>query len=90
MKTGKLTIKVLVENDRIYSDEYNPNQKVQVIVNKTLAHLKIDAKGRELRHEDGTPITDFKQTIEEAGIVNEETLRFFKKSSKPDRDKGFA
>ena len=90
MKTEKLTIRVLIENDRIYSEEYNPNQKVQVIVNKTLANLKIDAEGRELRHEDGTPITDFNQTIEEAGIVNGETLRFFKKSSKPDRDKGFA
>ncbi|HYQ56885.1 MAG TPA: hypothetical protein VEP89_06000 [Draconibacterium sp.] len=87
---AKLTIKVLIENDRIYSEEYNPNQKVQVIVNKTLADLKIDAEGRELRHEDGTPITDFNQTIAEAGIENEETLRFFKKSSKPDRDKGFA
>ena len=90
MKVEKLTVKVLIENDRIYSEEYNPNQKVQVIVNKTLAHLKISADGRELRHDDGTPITDFNQTIKEAGIVNEETLRFFKKSSKPDRDKGFA
>lgn len=92
MKTEnqKLTVKVLIENDQIYSEEYNPNQKVQVIVNKTLAHLKIDAEGRELRHDDGKPITDFNQTIEEASIENGEILRFVKKSAKPDRDKGFA
>ncbi|MDX8339766.1 DUF2604 domain-containing protein [Draconibacterium sp. IB214405] len=87
---GKLTVKVLIENDKVYLEEYNPNQKVQVILNKTLTNLKIDDEGRELRHEDGTPITDFNQTLAEAGIENEETLRFFKKSSKPDRDKGFA
>lgn len=90
MSKEKMTIKVLIENDRIFVDEYNPNQKVQVIVNKTLADLKIDAEGRELRHEDGRPITDFKVTIEEANIQDGECLRFIKKSTKPDRDKGFA
>lgn len=90
MKNEKLTVKVLIENDHVFSDEYNPNQKVKVIVNKTLAHLNITAEGRELRHEDGTPITDLDQTIEEASIENGETLRYFKKSTKPDRDKGFA
>ena len=90
MKNEKLTVKVLIENDQVFSDEYNPNQKVKVIVNKTLAHLSITAEGRELRHEDGTPITDFDQTIEEASIADGETLRYFKKSTKPDRDKGFA
>ncbi len=89
-QSEKLTVKVLIENDKVYSEEYNPNQKVQVIVNKTLAHLKIEAEGRELRHEDGSPITEFNQQIEDASIENGETLRFFKKSTKPDRDKGFA
>ena len=90
MKKEKITIKVLIENDRIYVDDYNANQKVQVIVNKTLANLDITAEGRELRHEDGEPITDFSKTIEEANIQDGECLRFVKKSTKPDRDKGFA
>lgn len=90
MRKEKMTIKVLIENDKIFVNEYNSNQKVQVIVNKALANLKIDAEGRELRHEDGKPITDFTVTIEEANIQDGECLRFIKKSSKPDRDKGFA
>lgn len=90
MSKEKLTIKVLIENDRIFVDEYNSNQKVQVIVNKALANLIIDAEGRELRHEDGVPIADFSKTIEDANIQDGECLRFIKKSSKPDRDKGFA
>lgn len=85
-----MTIKVLIENDKIFVNEYNSNQKVQVIVNKALVNLKIDAEGRDLRHEDGKPITDFTVTIEEANIQDGECLRFIKKSSKPDRDKGFA
>ena len=90
MNDKKLTIKVLIENDQLFEDDFNSNQKIQVIVSKTLAHLKIDGEGRELRHEDGTPITDFNKTIEEVGIVKGECMRFFKKSTKPDRDKGFA
>jgi len=90
VKEKKLTVKVLIENDQVFADEYNSNQKIQVIVNKTLAHLKIEAEGRELRREDGTPILDLNQTIEELGVTIGEVLRFFKKSVKPDRDKGFA
>ncbi len=90
MKKEKLEIKVLIEGDKTYSEEYNYNQKIQVIVNKTLAHLGIDSEGRELRREDGTPILDWTKTIEDVGILDGETLRFFKKVQKPDRDKGFA
>lgn len=90
MKKEKLTIKVLIENDQIFTDEFNLNQKVQVIVNKISADLKIDAEGRELRHEDGQPIEDLTKAIEDINIQDGECLRFFKKSTKPDRDKGFA
>jgi len=90
MKKEKLTVKVMIEGDKQFIDEFNPNQKVQVIVNKTLAHLHITADGRELRHEDGQPITDFSKTIEESNIQDGENLKFFKKAVKPDRDKGFA
>lgn len=86
----KFIIKVMIEGDQVFSDEFNLNQKVQVVVNKAEAHLKITAEGRELRHEDGQPISDFTKTIEETKIQNGENLRFFKKSIKPDRDKGFA
>jgi hypothetical protein len=90
MKKEKLEIKVLIEGDKSFTEEYNINQKIQVIVNKTLENLKINAEGRELRREDGTPILDWKKTIDEVVIVNGECLRFFKKVQKPDRDKGFA
>ncbi|GAA4334800.1 DUF2604 domain-containing protein [Flaviaesturariibacter amylovorans] len=90
MKKDKLEIKVLIEGDRVYTEEYNPNQKLQVIVNKTLEHLNITPGGRELKREDGTPLTDLNLMIDTTSIRNGETLRYFKKASKPDRDKGFA
>lgn len=90
MKKEKIDIKVLIEGDRAFSDEYNGNQKIQVVVNKTLANLGITSDGRELRREDGTPILDWGKTIDEIGIHDKEVLRFFKKAPKPDRDKGFA
>ena len=85
-----MTIKVLIENDQLFINEFNSNQKVQVIVNKALAFLKVDSEGRILRHEDGSQILDFTKTIEEESIQDGECLRFVKKSEKPDRDKGFA
>lgn len=92
MKKEKLEIKVLIEGDQVFTDEYNENQKIQVIVNKTLDNLNISSEGRELRREDGTPIPilDYSKTIEEIGLVDGECLRFIKKAPKPDRDKGFA
>lgn len=90
MKKEKILIKVLFENDQLYSHEYNPNQKLQVIVNQTLEHFHITADNRELKREDGTPLPDLTKTIEEVGIHEGETLRYFKKAPKPDRDKGFA
>jgi hypothetical protein len=89
-KKDKILIKVLIENDRIYSHEYNPNQKLQVIVNQALEHLNITLDSRELKREDGTPLADLSRTIEDTGIFDGETLRYFKKAPKPDRDKGFA
>jgi hypothetical protein len=90
MKKEKILIKVMIENNQVYSHEYNPNQKLQVIVNQTLEHFNITAEGRELKREDGTPLTDLTLRIDETTIREGETLRFFKKTSKPDRDKGFA
>ena len=87
---NKLTIGVLIEEDKLYKEEYPVNQKIQVIVNKTCEHLGITPEGRELKREDGTVIQDFKQTIEDVGLYDGENLRFFKKAPKPDRDKGFA
>lgn len=86
----KVKISVLIEGDKIFSEDYNDNQKLQVIVNKTLEKLQITADGRELRREDGTPLPDLNLTIAEAGIREGEVLRYFKKVVKPDRDKGFA
>lgn len=90
MKKEKFEIRVLIENDRVYIEEYNVNQKVQVIVNKTIENLNITSEDRELRREDGTPISNLSLRIDETTIRDGETLRYFKKSSKPDRNKGFA
>jgi molybdopterin/thiamine biosynthesis adenylyltransferase len=90
MKKEKLTIKVLIENNQIYTGEFNINQKLHVIVNKATEHLNISADGRELRREDGTPLPDLNKTIEDVGIYDNEVLKFLKKAPKPDRDKGFA
>ena len=88
---AKLEISVLIENDQVFVEEYNTNQKLQVIVNKTINHFNLtDANKRVLRREDGTELLDYKVTIENVGIENGETLRFFIKVDKPDRDKRFA
>ena len=90
MKKDKIGVRVLIENDQLYSHEYNPNQKLQVIVNQTLEHFHINSQDRELRREDGTPLPDFTLSIDQTTIHDGETLRYFKKTTKPDRDKGFA
>lgn len=90
MKKDKILVKVLIENDKLYTHEFNLNQKLQVIVNQTLEHLNITSENRELKREDGTPVLDLTQTVEKAGLRDGETLRYFKKASKPERDKGFA
>ncbi len=90
MKKDKILVKVLIENDKLYTHEFNLNQKLQVIVNQTLEHLNITSENRELKREDGTPVLDLTQTVEETGLRDGETLRYFKKASKPERDKGFA
>ena len=90
MNDKKMTISVLIEGDQKFSETYNGNQKIQVIVQQALANLKIEGADRKLRREDGTPIDDFSKTIEEVGIQNQEVLRFIKSANKPDRDKGFA
>ena len=90
MKKEKLTIKVMIEGNKMFTDEFNLNQKVQVILNRVLEHLGITAENRELRHEDGQPIIDYNKTIEESNIHDGENLKYFKKAVTPDRDKGFA
>jgi hypothetical protein len=90
MKKEKITITVRIENDRIYTHDFNLNQKLQVIVNQTLEHLGITSEGRQLRRDDGSPLNDLTINVEEAGIRDGEILTFIKKAPKPDRDKGFA
>lgn len=90
MKPEKLTIGILIENDQKFDDTFVSKQKLQVIVNKAVTNLNIDAEGRILRREDGMPLKDFSKTIDEVGINDGETLRFFEKSEKPYRDKRFA
>lgn len=90
MKKEKITITVRIENDRVYSHDYNPNQKLQVVVNQALEYLGITSDGRQLRRDDGSTLSDLTVTIEDAGIRDGEILTYIKKAPKPDRDKGFA
>ncbi len=91
MNSKTITINILIENDQIFSDKYNENQKLKVLKNKTIAHFKLtDGEKRVLRREDGSIILDDSKTIEEIGIFDGETLRFIVKIDKPNRDKGFA
>jgi hypothetical protein len=41
-----------------------------------LEHLAITADNRELRHEDGQPITDYDKTLEESNIQDGENLKY--------------
>lgn len=88
----KITIRVLIENDRVFENNYVVKQPIKVIVSKTVDHFSlVDGSERILRREDGTPLKDPHVKIEEAFIRDGETLRYFLKSPKPDdRDKGFA
>lgn len=86
----KITLKVLIENDQLFTGDFVPNQKLHVIVNQASAQLKIQGEDRELRREDGTPLQDLSATIQDSHLYDGEVLRYFKKVTKPDRDKGFA
>ncbi|HEY0654040.1 MAG TPA: DUF2604 domain-containing protein [Chryseosolibacter sp.] len=88
----KITVVTLIEGGRTFSEEYNTNQKVQVLVNKTLEHFNLsDSEKRTLTRSDGSVISDLKGTLEELGIRDGETLRFLLKSApKPEQPKKFA
>lgn len=90
MKKQKLNLKILLENDQMFEGEFNINQKVEVIINQAKARLKFDENGRVLRREDGTEIPDTTLSIETIGLYPNETLKYFKRSDKPDRDQRFA
>lgn len=85
-----ITIKVMIENDQLFEETFQPNQKIQVILNKLQARFKIELVKRTLRREDSSEIKDYTATIEDIGIYDQETLNFYKNSNKPDRDERFA
>ena len=89
---NKITLHLLIEGGRSFSDSFVVNQKLQVVINKTLENLGIsDADKRQLTRGDGTQLTDFKQTLEEIGLRDGETIRFLLKSApKPDEPKKIA
>lgn len=90
MKPEKFTIKVRIENQQIFNNEYNPNNKLHVIVERTISYFHITADERELHREDGTLLSNLQLRIEDIPLRDGETLIFIKKAPKPDRDKGFA
>lgn len=85
-----ITIKVIIENDQLFEETFQPNQKIQVILNKLRAKFKVELDQRTLRREDSSEIKNYNTTIEDIGIYDQETLNFYKNSSKPDRDERFA
>lgn len=85
-----ITIKVMIENDQLFEETFQTNQKIQVILNKLKAKFKIELNNRTLRREDSSVIKNYDQTIEEVELYDLETLNFYKNSNKPDRDERFA
>ena len=88
----KITLYVLVEGGRSFSDSFVVKQKLQVVINKALENLGLsDEDKRQLTRGDGSQLADFKQTLEEIGLRDGETIRFLLKAApKPDEPKKFA
>ncbi len=88
----KITIGVMIEGGRTFTNDYVIKQKIQVIVNKTIEHFNLaDGDKRKLKRNDGTVISDYKDTIEEVGLRDNEVLKFIlDEAPKPDGPKKFA
>lgn len=88
----KITLHVMIEGGRSFTEEYVVKQKIQVVINKTLEKLNLNTtEPRQLLRGDSTQIIDFNQTIEDVALTNNETLKFVLKSApKPDEPKKFA
>jgi hypothetical protein len=88
----KITLHIMIEGGRTFTEEVVVKQKLQVAVNKTLENFQLtDAEKRSLTRADGSQLVDFKLTIEELGLRDGETLRFLLKvAPKPDEPKKFA
>lgn len=92
MSDKKITLHVMIEGGRTFTGEFVVKQKLQVIVNKTMEHFNLnDADKRKLTRGDNTELTDWQLTIEEVGLTDGETLKFFlKQPPKPGDPKKFA
>ena len=88
----KITLVVMIEGGRSYTEVFVVKQKLQVVVSKTVENFDLtDVDNRNLTRADGTQLSDFKLTIEELGLRDNETLRFLLKAApKPDEPKKFA
>lgn len=82
----------MIEGGRSYTEVFVVKQKLQVVVSKTVENFDLtDVDNRNLTRADGTQLSDFKLTIEELGLRDNETLRFLLKAApKPDEPKKFA
>lgn len=91
-KEQKITLHVLIEGGRSFTESFVVKQKLQVVINKALENFSLsDAEKRLLSRGDNSQLTDFKLTLEEIGLRDGETLRFFLKAApKPDEPKKFA
>lgn len=88
----KIVLHIMIEGGRTYTEEFVVKQKLQVVINKTLEHFSLtDAEKRQLTRGDNSLLQDYKVTIEDIGLRNDETLRFLLKAApKPDEPKKFA
>jgi hypothetical protein len=88
----KISLHVLIEGGRTFSNEFVQKQKIQVVTNKTLEHFSLsDGDKRTLTRADGSSITDLQLTIEQLNLRDNETLRFLLNAApKPEEPKKFA
>lgn len=88
----KITLHVMIEGGRTFTDEFVIKQKLQVVVNKVLEHFGLtDGDKRTLTRGDSSQLTDFKLTIEDVDLRDGETLKYLLKTApKPEEPKKFA
>lgn len=88
----KITLHVMIEGGRTFTESFVIKQKLQVVINKALEYFNLpDAANRQLIRGDESKLNDHKLTIEEAGLRDDETIRFtLMAAPKPDEPKKFA
>ena len=88
----KITLHIMIEGGRTFTESFVVKQKLQVVIHKALESFNLtNADKRQLTRGEGSHLVDHKQTIEEVGLRDGETIRFLLMAApKPDEPKKFA